>query len=553
MKRILLLSVVWLGSQGLHAQTDYTDRHRLARRANALANTYPQYASVRSLAKTAGGSDTWLITIGTGEADGKPAIAVVGGIAGKHLLGVELALGFAEQLLAGSATDSIRRLLEEQTFYVFPNMSPDATEQYFSALQYERNGNARDTDDDRDGLSGEDGYDDLDGDGKITSMRIADPTGTYLANPEEPLSLILADAAKGQQGGYILHTEGLDNDKDGQFNEDGEGGVHFDRNATYGYRHFLPGAGEHAASEAENRALFDFLYDAFNVYAVVSFGPYNNLSTPEQGSKGGQPAARGQKIDSWSAQDAKAGAYVSEVYNAIMGVKDAPKTTAGPGNFAEWAYYHYGRFSFSTPGWWVPRVEPDSASRAGGRGKATGDAQADPVADYLRFARSEGITGTFTAWKPVDHPDFPGKRVEVGGVHPFVLTNPPYRFVDGLVRKHADFVVRLAGMAPRTDIVDVRTEKLDGGLTRVSLKVFNTGLLPSLTQVGERSYFLKRIAVHVKTTGKQSVVSGRRSQTLQAIPGRGTVELSWVVQGNGPLTIEAGSVSTGTKTVEVSL
>jgi hypothetical protein len=27
------------------------------------------------------------------------------------------------------------------------------------------------------------------------------------------------------------------------------------------------------------------------------------------------------------------------------------------GNFAQTAYFHAGRFSFSTPGWWVPKVE----------------------------------------------------------------------------------------------------------------------------------------------------------------------------------------------------
>src|SRR5690606_13645261 len=149
--------------------------------------------------------------------------------------------------------------------------------------------------------------------------------------------------------------------------------------------------------------------------------------------------------------------------------------------------------------------------------------------------------------------DFPEKTVEVGGVHPFVVNNPPYALVDGIVTKHTDFVVTLAGMVPEIDIVDYRTEKLDNGLTRVSLKVFNKGLLPNLTQVGERSYFLKRVAVNVKTTGNQKIVSGHKMQTLDTIDGRGTVELSWIVQGNGNLTIEAGSLNTGKKEIEVSL
>ncbi|SEK93614.1 M14 family metallopeptidase [Parapedobacter koreensis] len=557
MKKILLsLCVALLCGGSLRAQSNYSNRQQLAQRVNTLAKSYPQYVKTQSLAKTVGGSDIWMVTIGTGQTDQKPAIAVVGGVEGKHLLGVELAIGFAEKLLAGAVADSVRQLLDEQTFYVFPNMSPDATEQYFAALQYERSGNANKADYDRDGQTGEDGYDDLDGDGKITFVRVEDATGTHILNPDDPRSLIPADLAKGQAGQYLLFAEGIDNDKDGQFNEDGEEGIHFNKNATYRYRNFLPGAGEHAVSEVENRALFDFLYDAFNVYAVVAFGPYNNLSTPEQvGRSGGDEQPQlgrrpgGRKITSWSAQDAKANVFVSEQYNKITGTTGAPKTVAGEGSFAEWAYYHYGRFSFSTPGWWVPSVKADSTGRARGMGSSA----SDPVGAYLKWAASEGITNNFTEWKAIEHPDFPGKRVEVGGIHPFVLTNPPYALVDGIVGKHTDFVIALAGMAPKVDVLDLKTEKLDNGLTRVSLKVFNSGLLPNLTQVGERSYFLKRIAVNVQTTGNQQVLSGRKSQTLDAIGGRETVELSWLVQGSGKLSIKAGSVSSGTKTVEVTL
>lgn len=562
----------------LYAQTDYSNNQRLAQRVNSLSKNYAQYVKTQSLAKTLGGADIWLIIIGTGATDQKPAVAVVGGVDGKHLLGVELAMGFAEKLLANAQQDSIRQLLENQTFYVFPNVSPDATAQYFASVQYERSGNARPVDYDRDGKIAEDGYDDLDGDGKITYIRITDPTGDHLPNPSEPRSMIKADPAKGQVGRYIVHSEGIDNDKDGLFNEDGEEGIHFNKNATYNYKNFQPGAGDYAVSEIENRALFDFLYDAFNVFAVVSFGPQNNLSTPVQPAQGGRGGAApattpgpgqgfrmtgGGKITDWSQQDAKVSAFVSEQYNKITGTKDAPKTTAGNGDFVEWAYYHYGRYSFGTPGWWVPKPKPDTTGRQGGpggsasRGAAaspgSGAGSDDPVANYLKWAAAEGITNTFQEWTPVDHPDFPGKTVEVGGLHPFVLHNPPYHLVDDIASKHTDFVVALAHMAPKVDIINVKTEKIDNGLTRVTLDVFNEGLLPNITTVGERSYFLKRIAVHVKTSGNQSVVSGRKSQTLNAIPGRGNSSLTWLIQGTGQVSIEAGSLTTGTKIINVSL
>ena len=138
------------------AQTDYSNSSQQSARINALATAHPQLVKVQSIAKTPGGKDVWQITIGAGNTSNKPAIAIVGGVEGNHLLGVELAIGFAENLLQGSNSDSIKALLNKTTFYIFPNMSPDATEQYFAAVKYERQGNASSTDDDRDGKNNED-------------------------------------------------------------------------------------------------------------------------------------------------------------------------------------------------------------------------------------------------------------------------------------------------------------------------------------------------------------------------------------------------------------
>jgi len=525
-------------------QQDYSNNARLTERVKALAQKYPQWVKSKSLTQTVGGKDIWMLTLGSGKTEDKPAIAVVGGVEGKHLLGVEMAIGFAEKLMASSTTDSIKNLLNKQTFYVFPNMSPDATEQYFAKVKAEHSGNATKTDDDRDGKLNEDDFDDLDGNGKITWMRILDQTGKYKLNSDDPRSLLLADATKGEAGKYILLQEGIDNDKDGEFNEDGDGGVNFNKNSSFNYKNFIPGAGEYAVSEKENRALFDFLFDAFNVYAVVTFGPVNNLSSPVTFN----PAGISKRIiTGWFEADAKSNALVSERYNKITKTKDAPKTQAESGDFSQWAYFHYGRLSFSTPGWWVPKVAPDSAKK---EKKFTNE---DVTASYLRWASSQGITNTFTPWKAVNHPDFPGKTVEVGGLDPFVLNNPPYKMVDGIVSKHTDFVVGLAAMAPQIDFINVKTEKVADGLTRVTLSLINNGELPTYTKIGDRSYFLKKIVVKVKTNNNQTVVSGRKSQTMESIQGKENKELTWLIKGTGKVIIDAGSPTTGSKSIEVSL
>ncbi|MDQ7948880.1 MAG: M14 family metallopeptidase [Pedobacter sp.] len=525
-------------------QQDYSNAAVLAQRIKALTSKYPQFAKSRLLTQTAGGKEIWMLTLGSGNTDQKPAIAVVGGVEGKHLLGVEMAIGFAEKILAATTVDSVKTLLDKQTFYIFPNMSPDATEQYFAKIKAERSGNATKTDDDRDGKMDEDDSEDLNGDGKITWMRVSDPTGKYRINPDDPRSLILADPTKGESGKYILLTEGIDNDKDGQFNEDGNSGVNFNRNNSYNYRNFVPGAGEYAVSEKENRALFDFLFDAFNVYALVTFGPVNNLSSPVSFNPN---LLTKRVITGWYEADAKANTLVSERYNKITKTKDAPKTQADNGDFSQWGYFHYGRLSFSTPGWWVPKVNPDSTRK---EKKFTNE---DATASYLRWAASQGIANTFTPWKAISHPDFPGQTVEVGGLDPFVLINPPYRLVDGIVAKHTDFILGLAGMAPQLELVNVKTEKVADGLTRITLSIMNTGELPTYTKIGDRSFFLKKIVVKVNASANQAIVSGRKNQSLESIQGKESKELTWLVQGTGKIVIEAGSPTTGHQSVTLSL
>ncbi|RZK50638.1 MAG: peptidase [Pedobacter sp.] len=546
MKKHYLFSLFFLmlcGQGFSQNQLDYSSEAVLNQRVKNLSQKYPQWIKSSVLTQTQGGKNIWLLKIGIGDDTKKPAIAVVGGVEGKHLLGVELAIGFAEQLLA-KPSDSVQNLLQKHSYYVFPNMSPDATEQYFAKLKYERNGNANASDYDRDGKVNEDGFDDLDGNGKITMMRISDPTGTYKLNPDDSRSLILADAGKGEKGLFKLMMEGIDNDKDGQFNEDGEGGIQFNKNNTYNYKPFGPGSGDYPVSEKENRALLDFLFDAFNVYAVVSFGPMNNLSNPLNFN----PAGVAKRIISgWYEQDVKANSLVSERYNKILKVKDAPRVQADAGDFSQWAYFHYGRYSFSTPGWWVPKVAPDTAKRE----RALQNE--DPVVSYLRWAASQGITNTYTPWKKVNHPDFPDQVVEVGGIDPFVLQNPPYKMVPELVHKHTQFLETLAQMAPSINFVNVKTEKLSDGLTRISLDVLNEGDLPTYTKVGDRSYFLKKINVKLQLNNNQEVLSGRRMQNLESIPGKGASKLTWLVKGSGKIKIEASSPTTGSKSIELSL
>lgn len=531
----LLLVILCLLSINALAQ-DYPTLQQQTQRLQSLANGNSS-VKLESLTKTLGGKDIWMLSIGTGDLENKPAMAVVGGVEGSHLLGVEMAIRFAESLVADHAD-----ALEKTTFYVFPNMSPDAYEQYFASIKYERSGNAKETDDDRDGRLNEDPFEDLDGNGMITMMRVEDMTGDWIKHPADDRVMIKANKGKGEKGAYHYFTEGKDNDMDGAFNEDGEGGVHFNKNLTYAYPYFVQGSGEHSVSELENRALLDMLYTKFNIYGFFTFGPGNNLSSPWKYNRAG---ASKRVVTSILKNDEGLNKLASGAYNKSVGLKDAPKSGAQGGDLFQWAYFHFGRLSFGTPGWWAPMVEAAEGIEP--------NKDKNREVNFLRWAEQEGLSNYFVDWKEIDHPDFPGKKVEVGGIAPFVMMNPPILMIDETSSKHNAFILELASLQSDVQLVNLKTEEVGKGLTRITVDMYNPGTLPTHSQMGERSKWVRRLKVQVKLGNGQEIISGRKIQMFSSLQGDESRTLTWLIKGKGDLQIAAGAAHAGNDEITVNL
>jgi len=539
MKKRLFLWFIGVGclfcTTSLVAQ-DYNNASQLAQRLKALASS-SNAVKLESIATTEGGMDIWMLTLGTGDLDNKPALAVVGGVNGSHLLGVELATRFAEDIVNNRAV-----VLEKSTYYVFPNMSPDATETYFSSLKYERQGNAKSTDDDRDGRLNEDPYEDLNGDGMITLMRITDETGDWITHPADERIMIKANKAKGEKGVYRFLTEGIDNDKDGKFNEDGEGGIYFNKNFTYGYQYFSPGAGEHAVSELETRAILDVLYTKWNLYGIFTFGPGNNLSSPWKYNRAG---ATKRVITSVLKGDETINKMVSATYNKTITQKNAPASIANGGDFFQWAYFHFGKLSMGSPGWWIPTAKEDST--------LTENKDKSKYVNFLRWAAQENLQNYFVDWTVVDHPDFPGVNVEVGGIPPYIMTNPPFVFIDDIASEHNDFIAEVSEMQAEIKLVNLKTEEAGKGLTRVTVDLYNGGALPTHSELGAKSRWLRRIKVTLKLGKDQEIISGKKIELIRSVGADDSKTLTWLVKGKGSVEIEAGAAHTGVVSTNVKL
>lgn len=520
----------------------YSNHDGISQRLKKLSETYPQYTKIKSLARTNGGQDIWLLTIGSGETEKHPALAVVAGVEGNHLVGVELSVSFAEQLLKRTTESEIRELLSKNTFYIFPNMSPDASEQFFKNPRFEKLGNGTRTDGDRDGKFNEDPFEDLNKDGLISMIRVKDFIGKWIKHSVDEKLMVAANSEKGERGEYLLISEGFDNDKDSRFNEEGDPGVIFNRNFSFNYEPFYNGAGEHAVSETEIRAIADFLFAAKNVFAVFTFGPVNNLSEPDRYIERDASARIPKGI---LKGDASVSQMISMKYVQLIAAKDAPKSSAGKGDFTQWAYFHYGRYSFSTPAWWTP----------GRNSTGTQDKKQEilPELSFLQWAEEQKLEGYFVPWTKVQHPDFPDKETEVGGIAPFVKINPPFRMIDSIAVMHHEFLIKLAGMAPSMDLEPVKIENLGKDLYRVTLIVVNKGVLPTSSEIGEKLKWVRKPSLYFEISSKQKLVQGLRVNVLETIPGRGTKELSWLVKGKGKVVITAGSEMTGILSKEINL
>ena len=541
-----LIPAVALGNPALEGYSNYeafTLQVRELDKSDLIA--------VQSLGKSYGGREIWLLTLGAGKVDEKPALVILGGVQGAHLAGCELATRMVKRLAEKSATDeNIRRLLETTTLYFIPWPDPDASEKCFAKPYRQPLGNARSTDDDRDFQMGEDPPDDLNGDGFITWMRVEDESGDWFPHPDDPRILIEADSKKNERGKFRVYLEGRDDDHDGQFNEDAGDGVAFNHNFTFGYQPFERSTGANAVSEPECRAVADFLFQRANIGAVFSFSPEDNLFHPWKPD--GQ--AEGNKIKTRVlGADAPVLEYMAEEYRKIQGGGDCPAPPAPSGSFSQWSYFHYGRWPLAARAWWVPKIEiPVDPAK-----KPSGEKRGGDDLNTLRWLMREKIDG-FVSWTPIQHPDFPGKKVEVGGFKPLLQLNPPAKELDALADKHCVFIERLGGWLPSIAVTDLKAEPLGGGVYRLSASVVNRGFLPTMPEMGQVNGEAFPLQAAWTLPANVQLLQGHARAKLKRIPGAGgRAEQTWLLRfpQEAPKSLDikvwAPAVGANTATVEL--
>ncbi|WDF69057.1 M14 family metallopeptidase [Sphingobacterium oryzagri] len=517
---------------------------------------YPSYANLTSeiqqaassarsvtqvIGKSFGGEEIRVIKIES-SASPKPTLLIVAGIDGKHPAGTLSALQLAKNLQS-LPSDSLTALMRERSIWIVPLLNPDAYKRNIASGHWQ-SGNARVIDNDRDGRIDEDPAQDLNNDGIIAQMRVTTAAGGYVAHDTYPHYLIPNERDKGQKGVYALYTEGKDADKDGLFGEDGAAGVNINRNFTFNYPAFTSESGEYAASEPETRAIVDFVFDNPQIATVLHFGLDNNLSEPVRYDS---RKASERIISAWLEKDAQAAAQVSHLYNkTTSSLGQGPKFSESAGNFSNTAYYHMGKFSFTTPLWWPALTDTASTTKESAKGKS-GDAL------FLQWLAANNVSGALLPWVKVDHPDFPNQTVEVGGLVEVFRNNPPAAFLDETTKLHTDFVLQLLNSMATLQFDQPVVTALGENIYRIDLRVANVGLLPTYPEIADKIKHVAKMKAVCALQKNQKFLSGKRLQLYSALHAGEALSLSWLVQGKGVVEITAGCPTAGEQTIKVTL
>jgi hypothetical protein len=411
--------------EGASSTDGFHDFASLTRAIKSAAAANPEVATLMSIGKSLKGRDLWLLQIsGKGDPLAKQALLIVANLEGDHVIGSEVALGIAESLIKGYGQDeAVTKALDSRTFYILPRLNPDGAEAFFADVKHEGSGNLNPRDDDYDWLVDEDGPEDLNSDGKITLMRVKDKEGDWCVDEKDPRLMKRKKADTPLDKLYKLYTEGVDDDGDELFNEDGPGGFNINRNFPHNFGYKLRGFKVYAASEPETQALIDFMtrYDSKlktqphkNICGVLIFSKFDNLAAgsgiecgtpvfPEvpaasqaaSGFGGGMMmfrmgGRRGQQADApqarpvdpaqsrSDARDKSIFDKTGEEYKKITKITSAVSEKPF-GSFLEYAYFQYGVPAFSANLWSLreearpgPRMPQRGTQAAGAEEAAQG-------------------------------------------------------------------------------------------------------------------------------------------------------------------------------------
>ena len=528
----------------------YNDHAGIGEFLKKIVKAYPSLAKLETVGKSFDGRELWCIAItdySKGEAAKKPAMYIDGNIHSNEVQGAEFAMYTAWYLTESfNDTKFIQELLADKIFYIIPTINPDGRDSFFKKpnnLHSPRSGVVP-VDNDMDGLTDEDGYDDLDGDGSITQMRRKNINGRYRVDPVNPNRMI--EVSADEKGEYeLLGFEGIDNDGDGQVNEDGAQ-FEYDPNRDWGWNwqpnYVQGGAYKYPFSLPENRALMEFVMKHPNIAAAQSFHNAGGMILRGPGALEDLGTYNSADVQVYDAIGKK-GQELIPGYKYLVVYKDLYSVFGGE---LDWFYGGRGIYTYSNE-LWTPYLMFNK------------DATRDPNEDdNFQFDRYLLFKDAFTEWHEYNHPQY--GKIEIGGFKKNFTRMHPGFLLESDAHRNMAFTIYHAYHTPKLDIDTIMEKDLGDGLKEITAVIINTRLMP--THSSQDLKFKIERPDYITLTGAK-VIAGmtvdnfnpaaaieqkNNPQTIEVsnIPGLGQVTVRWIVQGSAKLTITVDSRKGGT-------
>ena len=174
-----------------------------------FAAEHPGLLRLSSIGKSFEGRDIWLTTI-TNFANGsdadKPAFWIDGNIHATEVAASMACLYFIDDLVKRYGKDAdVTRCLDTRVYYICPRLNPDGAELALADVpKYIRSGTRPYPfmEQHVEGLARED----IDGDGRVLSMRVPDANGPWKADSEDPRLLVRREPTETGGAYYRLYN-----------------------------------------------------------------------------------------------------------------------------------------------------------------------------------------------------------------------------------------------------------------------------------------------------------------------------------------------------------
>ena len=496
----------------------------------SAAKIYPQLCRLTDLGSSHGGKSIWLMEITDlrkGKFEDKPAYYCEANIHAGEVCGELVCRWLIWRLLTGYGGDrAIRQLLRERTFYVLPRISVDGADICLTTPDQMRSSiRLYPFEEEQPGLRRED----LDGDGRILSMRIVDPCGIWKISELD--DRLMVRRAPDEDGGiyYRLLPEGRLYDWDGHGIPfaPSKWGLDWNRNWPHDFavESEQAGAGPMPLSEPETRAVADFITRHPNVCGVQSLHLFSGVILRPYCGKSDEtfPTQDKEVYELLGKRGAELTGY--PCVSIYHGFRYDPRKFIR-GGFLDWVYEDLGLFAFSTELW-------DAFKAAGIEDRDFIKFimyERDPE-DELKLLKwsDEEVDGIgFKRWERFEHPQL--GEVEIGG---WDMRNcwasPPPKFRKEIAERNGAFALAHAKASPLVRIDDLAAGRLSKGLYRISCTVRNYGFLSTAVTVKAVERKLVRpLTAEISVQRGCSLESGKRKQEIGHLEGRSNKLRSWL-------------------------